>query len=97
MEQIKNILPAVLADLKSKKAKAADSIQEIWRKNVEKKQFKHARALSLRAGKLKVLVDSSGWLYQFNLDRQKILAKLNRSPKLTKEIKEIVFRLGELK
>jgi predicted nucleic acid-binding Zn ribbon protein len=91
METIKDILKDVIEGLKTKKA-AKDEPEFLLKEVLPKKELGHVKFRYLRKGILGVTVDSSGWLYQLNLQKQGLLAKLGKK---SKAIKDIRFYIGE--
>lgn len=94
MEAIKDTVLSVMQGLKAqKKASSKDDPQSILKKVLSRRELKHAKANYLRAGVLGISVDSSGWLYQLNLQKEKMLDKLTKYSKI---IKDIRFKIGEI-
>lgn len=79
----------------SKKMKEM-SVLGLWKEVVGKKIDRHTYPLSLKNGKLFVRVDNSGWLVQLTYLKDKIIAEFNEKEG-GKPIKDIYFRLGEIK
>lgn len=103
---IKNVLETVIFKMSGEKKHAIERIKEAWQAAVDKKTYIHARPASFRAKRLVINVDSSAWMYELNLRKHEILAKLNeaasgkrRAPQPKQQnvvIKEIVLRIGEV-
>lgn len=93
MEQIRDIVKNVIADLSSDKNKTQESILETWQEVLGKKATKHTKIVGLKQGRLLVNVDSSAWLFQLNLQRKELLEKLNAK---VNDIQEISFRIGRV-
>ncbi len=72
-----------------------NKIAAAWEKAVNKKILAHTKLSAIRKNRLAVSVDSSGWLYQLNLEREKISKKLNKLLGEDSDLK-IYFRLGEI-
>ena len=68
----------------------------LWKEVVGEKVDRHTHPLSIKKGKLFVNVDSSGWLVQLTYLKNEIIAEFNKK-KGDKAIKDIYFRLGEIK
>ncbi len=68
----------------------------LWKEVVGKKVDRHTHPLSIKEGKLFVNVDSSGWLVQLTYLKDDIIAEFNKK-EVGKPIKDIYFRLGEIK
>ena len=68
----------------------------VWKEVVGKKIDRHTHPFSIKKGKLFVYVDNSGWLVQLTYLKDKIIAEFNKKEG-GKPIKDIYFRLGEIK
>ncbi|HVP57419.1 MAG TPA: DUF721 domain-containing protein [bacterium] len=67
----------------------------LWEDVVGKATARRAEAVSLKGGKLVVVVESSAWLQQLALLKEGIIAKLNS--RIGKPlVEDIVFRIGEI-
>jgi predicted nucleic acid-binding Zn ribbon protein len=67
----------------------------LWEEVVGKTTARRAEAVSIKGGKLVVLVESSAWLQQLALLKEGIIAKINS--RIGKPVVEdIVFRIGEI-
>lgn len=98
MEKIKGVLNKVWKGLDIEKKKEEGKIWQYWRNWIGEEVSKHSKPQFLTPqGKLVVNVDSSVWVDQLTRFRkEKILKNLNRH--LGKDlIKEIYFRVGEIK
>lgn len=76
---IKSVLEAVIFKMSGEKKHTIERIKEAWQAAVDKKTHIHARPVSFRSGRLVVNVDSSAWMYELNLRKGEILAKLNEA------------------
>ena len=95
MELIKDTVKSVIQSLAAKQSALPGMSAEAGLKNIlTKKEFRHIRINHFRNGVLTLNVDSSAWLYHFNLSKEELLEKLRRG---TKEIKDIRFYLGDTK
>lgn len=95
MEKIKDTLASVMQEWEARSKRATrDNPELILGKVLSKKEKPHARFNYLRKGILGISVDSSAWLYNFNLKKEDLLVKLREYSPL---IKEIRLRLGEFK
>ncbi|HEO63967.1 MAG TPA: DUF721 domain-containing protein [Candidatus Omnitrophica bacterium] len=82
-------------DSGAKDALNREDIFEIWKKAAGSRAAKHTKPTNIRKGVLIVNVDSSVWIYQLRLKKEKILQKLNGH--FNKDmIKDIRLRVGEL-
>ncbi len=98
MEKIEGVLNKVWKGLDIEKKKEEGKIWQYWRSWIGEEASKHTQPQFLTPqGKLVVNVDSSVWVDQLSrFGKEKILKNLNRY--LGKDlIKEIYFRVGELK
>ena len=95
MEVIKDTVMNVMEHLAAKKTgTAASDPQEALKKVLTKKELGHIKLNYFKKGVLNLNVDSSSWLYNFNLQKEQLLDKLNKH---SKGIKDIRFRIGEVK
>jgi len=95
METIKDIVRDVIQDLTSEKRQnRADDPQAILKKILTARELRHIKLNYFKKGILGLSVDSSSWLYNLNLQKEELLARLQRN---SGAIKEIRFRIGEIK
>jgi len=94
MEPIKDAVKNLMLTLEGKKTPAAQNLESLLKKSLTKRELGHIKINYFRRGTLNILVDSSVWLYQLSLKKEAVLIDLRKS---LKEIKEIRFRLGEIK
>lgn len=94
METIKQALEVLLKDLQARKEKVADATPDfLVEKTFSRKELEHCQAGSLKNGILRIKVDSSTWLYYFNLHKKEALEKLSGQ---NSQIKDLKFSLGEI-
>ncbi|MFH0877055.1 MAG: DciA family protein [Candidatus Omnitrophota bacterium] len=94
MENVKDVLKDVLHDLlKKQKNLNADKVQAAWGKIVGPKANRHTKIVHITKDKIWIHVDSSAWLYEMNLHKERIRKELRGAL----EIQEVVFRLGSVK
>lgn len=67
-----------------------------WKAAAGARAFRHTKPVTLKKARLVVNVDGSGWLYELTLKKREILKKLEEKLK-PKKIREIKFRIGEIK
>jgi len=92
LEQIKETLDGLLKTLKARREKAASSSPELLGKRAfSSKESRHARISGIKNGLLYIKVDSSAWLYYFNLHKKELLEKLSAQDA---GIKDFKFSLG---
>jgi len=92
MQTIKDIIPDVIRGLETKK-RAKEEPELLLKRVLAKKEQGHIKFRYLRKGILGITVDSSSWLYQLNLQKPGLLAKLGKRSKV---IKDIRFYIGEI-
>jgi hypothetical protein len=91
MEPIKGAVESLLANLKSRCVRGAGA-KEIVCAAFSKKEQAHMRVISCQRGKLRIAVDSSTWLYYFNLKKKALTEQIAAG---LPEVKELVFVIGE--
>ncbi len=93
MEAIKDTLDVLLKELASRNEKSAEQAPEYLVKKIfSRKEAEHARVSFLKNGALYIKVDSSTWLYYFNLHKKELSKKFSaRNP----QIKSLKFSMGE--
>lgn len=95
METIKDILKTLLKDLKVKeKAAWRNNPEALLKKAFSKKEQQHIKFNYFKKDIIGLKVDSSTWQYILNLQKEDLLTKLR---KISPTIKDIRFRLGEIK
>lgn len=94
-QHIKSVINHIFGNPNSCLTQEHNKIAVAWEKAVSKKILAHTKLTSVRKDKLVVSVDSSSWLYQLNLEREKISSKLNKLLGLGGSLK-IYFRSGEI-
>ncbi len=95
MELIKDTVKSVIQSLVEKKSTGGAFDPEAGlKKSLTKKEIRHIKISHFSKGVLTLHVDSSAWLYHFNLSKVELLQKLCRD---AKDVKEIRFYLGEIK
>jgi hypothetical protein len=90
MESIKGTVESLIASLKTRGK--GGGREEIIRGAFSQKELQHLRVLPSRVpARVRIAVDSSAWLYYFNLRKKALTGKIaERMP----EVKEIVFIIG---
>jgi len=97
-QPIGDVLKDVVAQLSQTKKKDAAKIFSGWRSLAGKELARHSKPASLRKGTLSVFVDESAWLYQANLQKEKLLKLLQKKMgKEAEKIQRIQFRIGRIK
>lgn len=92
MDEIKNIINDVISKISSQKPEQQSRIQDVWKKIVDLKGQQHSSIINYQDKRLIVNIDSSIWLFQFNLKRGKILKELQKE---IPECENIIFRIGK--
>jgi predicted nucleic acid-binding Zn ribbon protein len=94
METLKDAVHSVMQDLLAGERRVSkDNPQELLRRALTKQEARHIKFNYFKNGILNISVDSSSWLYNLNLQKEELLARLNKGL-LT--VKEIRFRIGEV-
>jgi len=91
MDAIKDIITDLMQGLKNKKP-LKDDPEAILKKVLSKKELGHVKFRYWRKGILGIAVDSSVRLYQLNLQKSQLLAKLGKK---FPAIKDIRLYIGE--
>lgn len=95
MEAIKKIAQEVLEGLRRQQGgSAAGGAEAALKKILTKQEAKHIKFNYSKGGVISVNVDSSSWLYNFNLKKEYILGALKKE---CAGLKSIRFRIGEIK
>jgi hypothetical protein len=92
VDAIKDIVTGLMQGLRDKKP-AQDDPEAVLKKILSKKDLGHVKFRYLRRGILGIAVDSSTRLYQMNLQKPHLLAKLGKK---SPGIKDIRLYLGEI-
>jgi predicted nucleic acid-binding Zn ribbon protein len=94
-ERAGNILERLIARMGITSRLEKEKAVILWEEVVGKPTARRAEAVSIKAGKLVVVVESSAWLQQLALLKEGIIEKLNS--RIGKPVVEdIVFRIGEI-
>lgn len=64
-----------------------DDPEFLLKKYLTKKELRHIKFRSLRKGTLRLDVDSSSWLYYFNLRKEAFLADLRKQSSCIKDVR----------
>ena len=94
MDEVKDILKNVLADLK-KKQKDVDfeKVSKAWERAVGPKAFLHTKIVHLTKELIRVNVDNSSRLFDLNLKKEQIKRELKKSL----GIDDVRLKLGDIK
>lgn len=95
MEGIKDTVLNVIKTLDAKRGgEAGPGPEDVLKKVLTKKELGHIKVNYFKKGTLGVNVDSSAWSYQFNLHKEGLLSRIKT---YTSAIKDIKFRIGDVK
>ena len=94
MEQIKEIISQVIANMAAGKPETQEKIKRIWENAFDANTRKHTSIVGLQKGRLIVHVDSPAWLFQMNLKKRAALEKLKNG---IPELSHIYFKIGKVK
>jgi predicted nucleic acid-binding Zn ribbon protein len=92
-ELISEVVRKVIENLGGEKRKEEEHLLEVWRKVVGRKMARCTEPVSIRGDRLIVNVSSPGCSYQLNLQKEEILAKLQKRLK-NLVLKDIQFRVS---
>ena len=94
MEAIRETLGGLLKELKARKDNEGRLDPSQLAKQVfSRKEAQHILVGNLKSGTLYIKVDSSAWLYYFNLHKNEILGKFSATGSPVKDLK---FNLGAI-
>ena len=93
MDQIKDIVNSVLNKLVPQEVSNLGNIEEIWQEIAGQRIQRHTHIAGLKKNQLIVDVDSSAWIYQLNLLKNKLLKDIQEH---IPEIKSIYFKIGKV-
>ena len=92
MDNIKDVIKIVVANLAERKPDLNKDIQAIWQKVACESQ-QHACVGDFRDGCLKVTVDSPARLFRLNFKKNQFLKELKKE---IPEVNAITFKVGKL-
>lgn len=93
---IGDILKATLKKLVSPSRPSAEGVRILWEEAAGEAAAKHSRPVTMKRSELLVDVDGSAWLYELTMKKKQLLKGLEGKFG-KKSIKNIRFRIGELK
>jgi len=94
--QLKSIVKKIISGLEEREKEDAD-ILKLWEMAAGKKASKYTKPVFLKSKRLIVTVSNSSWLYNLTLEKNKLLQKINSGLKTKKKIKELQFRIGQVR
>ena len=93
---LEDALKDIIGSLGGKGKFTEEDMAAAWEAAVGKKASAHSRPRSLKGSRAIVNVDGSSWLYELTIQKKEILKKLSSELK-SKRIKDITFRIGDLR
>jgi hypothetical protein len=95
MEAIKDSVARFMQVLTQRQIAVPDgSLSGLLKKVLTKSELEHIKINYFKGGVLNLFVDSSSWLYNFNLKKEQILKQLQEEDK---KIKDLRLRIGDVK
>lgn len=91
---VRGIIDSLLQKLE-KGAVKRGAVFTAWEAATEEETRAHARPVSLKKGKLMVIVENSPWLYKLTMEKRNILEKFNEHYIGRKKAADIRFRIGD--
>jgi predicted nucleic acid-binding Zn ribbon protein len=93
---LEDLVKGIIGNFGRKEKLSEEDIRSAWSLVVGEQAAKHSRPRSFAEARLIVHVDDSGWLYELTTRKKYILNSLSAELKGQK-LKDITFRMGELK
>jgi len=93
---LEGLVKSIIGNFAGKEKLTEEEIRSAWSLVVGRKAAKHSRPRSFTESRLIVHVDDSSWLYELTTQKKRILNNLSSELK-GKKLKEITFRIGDLK
>lgn len=93
---LEDLIKNVIKGMGGKTRLGEEEILKAWEGAAGVRASKHSRPKSFKGAVLIVNVDGSGWLYELTIGKKEILKQLGERLK-GKKIKDIRFRIGEIK
>ena len=93
---LEDLVKSIIRGFAGKEKLTEEEIRSAWALVVGNQAASHSRARSFKDSRLIVHVDDSGWLYELTTRKKDILNKLSSELK-GKKLKDITFRIGELR
>jgi predicted nucleic acid-binding Zn ribbon protein len=93
---VSRAVEVLLGKLEKNKVKRAGAVLDAWMKVTGEDEKCHAKPVSIRNGVLTVIVDNAPWMYNFTLEKRKLLLRMNEIYTGRKKIKDIRFRVGNI-
>ena len=93
MDNIKDVVNRVIAQMAKHESTGDDTLERLLGNLLSDLEKKHTKLIGLKNGQVSFYVDSSAWLFQMNIRKNKILEKLQEDKP---EIKNISFKIGKV-
>ncbi len=93
---LEGLVKSIIGNFAGKERLTEEEIRSAWSHVVGPRAAKHSRPRSFKDSRLIVHVDDSGWLYELTTRKKYILNNLSLGLK-GKKLKDITFRIGDLK
>jgi predicted nucleic acid-binding Zn ribbon protein len=93
---LEGLVKSIIGNFAGKEKLTEEEIRSAWGLVVGQKAAKHSRPRSFADSRLIVHVDDSSWLYELTTRKKYILNSLSSELK-GKKLKEITFRIGDLR
>ncbi|MDD5173277.1 MAG: DUF721 domain-containing protein [Candidatus Omnitrophota bacterium] len=93
---LEGLVKSIISGFAGKEKLSEEEIRSAWGLVVGDRAAKHSRPRSFAGSRLIVHVDDSGWLYELTTRKKSILNSLSSKLK-GKKLKDITFRMGDLK
>ena len=93
---LEDLVKSIIGNFAGKEKLTEEEIRSAWGLVVGEQAAKHSRPRSFAESRLIVHVDDSSWLYELTTRKKYILNNLSSELK-GKKLKDITFRIGELK
>ena len=90
------LVKSIIGNFAGKEKLTEEEIRSAWGIVVGEQAAKHSRPRSFQESRLIVHVDDSSWLYELTTRKKYILNNLSSELK-GKRLKDITFRIGDLK
>jgi len=94
MDTIKDAISSFLHELEDKRNKISKlNPDEQLKKVLTKRELEHIKLNNFKKGILSFIVDSSSWMYYFNLKKETLIKEFKKD---IKDLKDIRFRIGDV-
>lgn len=93
---LEDVLKNIVGGLSAGGVWTQEDMAAAWEAAVGAKAASHSKVRAIKGARLVVHVDGSGWLYELTVRKKEILGKLLSCMK-DKKIKDITFRIGDLR